>query len=73
MPAPASVTCGRCNGLTSEVADLVDHCIDRVLKSRGNVEEVRGDARTRLEKVGGLAAVCRFMSSVRAPVSAEKS
>jgi hypothetical protein len=64
MPGPGPAYCGRCHATTSEVTDLIDTCIERVLKAGGYIEEVKGAAAVTLTQANGIAAICRFMSRV---------
>lgn len=69
MPGPGPAYCGRCHATTSEVADLIDSCIERVLKAGGYVEEVRSAAAIALQQASGIAAICRFMNRVPTAVT----
>jgi peptide subunit release factor 1 (eRF1) len=53
-------SCPYCGQSTNEISDLVDLAAARVLAMQGKVEEVRGQAATRLQEVGSIGALLRF-------------
>jgi peptide chain release factor subunit 1 len=63
-PRPAPDTCPICGGVTHHTPDLIEHLIQRVLEQGGRVEEVRGTAAERLEALGGIAALQRYVLPV---------
>lgn len=51
--------CGYCGAVLHVVNDLLARAASRVAAMGGEVEQVRGDAATRLQKVGGIGAFLR--------------
>ena len=52
--------CDYCGHAVREVGDLIDRADARVLDMSGKVEEVFGDAATRLRREGGIGALLRW-------------
>jgi peptide subunit release factor 1 (eRF1) len=57
---PRDATCSTCSGSTTQVPDLVNAMVSRVLGLGGRTEEVRGDAADLLTPMGGLGATLRY-------------
>lgn len=53
-------SCDYCGGAIKRIDDLLEVIIERSLQQDGNVEEVEGEAASRLQQVGGIGAVLRF-------------
>ena len=52
--------CDYCGRSVREVGDLIDRADARVLEMPGKVEEVFGDAATRLRREGSIGALLRW-------------
>lgn len=53
-------SCDYCVGTIVPIDDLVERIEERVVESDVKLEEVAGDAATRLQQVGGIGAILRF-------------
>jgi hypothetical protein len=53
-------SCDYCGQAVHVVSDLIDRADARVLEMSGRVEQVRGDAATRLQEVGSIGAFLRY-------------
>lgn len=61
---PAPHECPGCGGSTHQVADLVEHLIERVVRQGGRIEAVRGPAAERLAAADGIGALVRYPATV---------
>jgi len=58
--ADEKVSCDYCGQAVTGVSDFVDRAAARVLEMNGKVEQVRGAAAQRLQRVGNIGALLRF-------------
>ncbi len=54
------VFCADCYAFLQPLDDLVEHALERVIKSGGQTEQVQGEASRRLAAAGGIGAILRF-------------
>lgn len=60
MVDEAPEACARCQGAVRPHNDVIELCIERVLRQGGRVEEVRGRAAQRMERFGWVGALLRW-------------
>ena len=53
-------TCKYCSSAIKATEDLMERIVERALKQDSLLEEVSGDAGTRLQQAGGIGAILRF-------------
>jgi len=53
-------SCDYCGAAIKPIDDLLEQMLERVLDQDGKIEEVEGDAATRLQQVGNIGAILRF-------------
>jgi peptide subunit release factor 1 (eRF1) len=58
---PLDATCPRCQAEMTALPDLVERMVSRVLRSGGRVEEVREFTLRTLNRLGGVAALLRYV------------